>query len=185
MRTFVAVELDLNIKDSLVELTSRLSRKSADIKWVKKQGMHITLKFLGEVAETQIPEIVQALREVCDSFVPFPISIRGTGFFPPQSRLPRILWVGIEQSRALSVLQEKIEDQLHKQGFPCEKRQFRPHLTLGRVRSGKNISGVLQDLNDHRESDFGQMQVKKVTLFKSTLKPTGADYERLSEIKLT
>jgi len=83
------------------------------------------------------------------------------------------------------VLQEKIEDKLNKQGFPREKRQFRPHLTLGRVRSGKNISGVLQDLNDHRESDFGQMQVKKVTLFKSTLKPTGAEYEGLSEIKLT
>ena len=185
MRTFVAVELDPDVKDSLVELTSRLSRRPADIKWVKKQGMHITLKFLGEVAETQIPEIVQALHEACDSFVSFPISIRGMGFFPPHSPLPRILWVGIDQSRALSVLQEKIEDKLNKQGFPREKRQFRPHLTLGRVRSGKNISGVLQDLNDHRESDFGQMQVKKVTLFKSTLKPTGADYERLSEIKLT
>jgi 2'-5' RNA ligase len=184
MRTFVAVDLDPKIKEYFSELIRHLSRKNADIRWVKKQDMHITLKFLGEVSDNRIQKTTQSIRKACEPLESFQISFRGTGFFPPQSRFPRVLWAGIEPSHGLVSLQNSIENELQKHGFPREKRQFHPHLTLGRVRSSKNIPFVLQELADHQKSDFGSMKVEKVTFFKSTLKPTGAEYDVLSDIKL-
>jgi 2'-5' RNA ligase len=185
MRAFVAVDLDPEIKDSLSKLINRLSRIEADIRWVKKQGMHITLKFLGEVPESKIPGIVQAIRKACNCRNSFHLSFKGTGFFPPQSRFPRVLWAGIEQSPDLFALHKKIEDEFKKLGFPKENRRFHPHLTLGRVKTNKNITSVLEELEDHKELIFGNMQTERVTLFRSTLKPTGAVYDVLSDIQLT
>lgn len=185
MRTFVAVDLDPPVKSSLLELISRLSRKEADVRWVKKQGMHITLKFLGEVPETKIPNIINSIRSACNSLNKFHISFKGTGFFAPQSGLPRVLWAGIDQSHDLSTLHQRIEDELGKLGFPREKRRFHPHLTLGRVKSNKRMAAMLEVLDDLRDTNIGSMQVKRVTLFKSTLKPAGAEYDVLSEIQLT
>lgn len=185
MRTFIAVDLDSKIKDSLLDLISRLSRKGADVRWVKKQGMHITLKFLGEIPETKIPNIRNSIQRACDAQRSFSLSFQGTGSFPPQHKFPRVLWAGIEQSHSLSELHETIEDELEKLDFPRERRRFQPHLTLGRVKSNKNISAVLEELNDHRESNFGSMHVQRVTFFKSTLKPSGAEYDVLSDFQLT
>lgn len=185
MRTFIAVDLDPKIKATLSELISLLIRKEADVRWAKKQGMHITLKFLGEVQESQIPNIIHSIRNACGSLDKFSISLKGTGFFPSQSRFPRILWTGIEHSPGLTVLRQKIDDEFAKLGFPREKRQFIPHLTLGRVKSGKNISSVLDVLKDYEQTHFGEMLVRNITLFKSTLKPTGAEYDVLAGIELT
>jgi len=185
MRTFVAVDLDPTVKSSLLELISRLSREEADVRWMKKQGMHITLKFLGEVPETKIPNIINSIRSACDSLNKFQISFKGTGFFPSQSGFPRVLWAGIDQSHDLSTLHQRIEDELGKLDFSSEKRRFYPHLTLGRVKSNRSMAAVLEVLDDHRETNFGSMQVERTTLFKSTLKPAGAEYNVLSEIQLT
>ncbi|MFC2164735.1 RNA 2',3'-cyclic phosphodiesterase [Acidobacteriota bacterium] len=185
MRTFVAVDLDPKIKASLSELISRLSCKQADVRWAKKQGMHITLKFLGEVPETDIQRITDSLRKACDSRASFLLSFKGSGYFPPKSKLPRVLWAGIEQNQDLAALHNRIEDELGELGFPREKRQFHPHLTLGRVKSNTNIAAVLEVLSDHKETNFGIMPVKRVSLFKSTLKPTGAEYNVLSGVDLT
>jgi len=184
MRTFIAVELDPKIKSALSELIDRLSPKDADVKWVKKQGMHITLKFLGEVPETKIQDIIYSLRKACDSLDSFQLCFRGTGFFPPKNKLPRVLWAGIEQSPHLAILHERIEVELGKLGFLREKRSFHPHLTLGRVKSSKNINALLEELEKHRETNFGRMKAEKVALIKSTLKPAGAEYDILSEIQL-
>jgi 2'-5' RNA ligase len=184
MRTFLAVDLDPNIKASLSELISLLSRKESGVRWAKKQGMHITLKFLGEIPESKIQSIINSLRKACDSHDSFQLSFKGTGFFPHQSNFPRILWAGIEHSHDLIALHKRIEDEFEKLGFPREKRRFHPHLTLGRVKSNKNIATVLEGLSDHRETNFGSMLVRSVTFFKSTLKPTGAEYDVLSSIEL-
>ena len=185
MRTFVALDLNPEIKDSLSNLISLLIPKGSDVRWVKKQAMHITLKFLGEVSETKIPDIIQSIRKACDSRGSFHLSFKGTGFFPPLSHFPRVLWAGIERSPDLLILHKSIEDEFTKLGFQREKRQFQPHLTLGRVKSSRNISPVLAELEIHRDMNFGSMQVESVTLFKSTLKPTGAEYEVISDIQLT
>lgn len=185
MRTFVAVDLDPVIKDSLADLITRIGQEESGVRWVKRQGMHITLKFFGEVAESKILNMSDAIRKACDSLDSFHLSFTGTGFFPPQSRVPRVLWVGIAPSPDLANLHMRIEDEFRKLGFPKEKRRFHPHLTLGRVKSNKEISAILERLNDYRDSNFGRMHVERVTLFKSILKPTGAEYEVLSETPLT
>lgn len=184
MRTFVAVDLDPKIKNTLSDLISLLNSKDPDVKWVKRQGMHLTLKFLGEVPETMIPDIVRSIEKACDSRESFRISFKGTGFFPPKSKHPRILWAGVEESSELIVLHKRIENELKKLGFQREKRQFHPHLTLGRVKSKKNIPAVLAVLERQRELSFGSMQVENVALFKSILKPTGAEYDVISDIQL-
>lgn len=181
MRTFVAIELDQTIKDNLSSLVQKLDTGDRNIKWVKSQGMHLTLKFLGEVSENQIPEIQTVLDRLAKDYSRFQLSLKGTGTFPPAARIPRVVWVGIEKNDALQNIQARVENELHKIRFPKEKRKYHPHLTLGRVKGSQNLQTVMETLNQHKEEEFGKMTVNKLTLFKSTLKPTGAEYTILAE----
>ncbi|MFB0566180.1 MAG: RNA 2',3'-cyclic phosphodiesterase [Candidatus Aminicenantaceae bacterium] len=184
MRTFIAVDLDREIKKSLSSLIEKLILKREKIKWVQRQGMHITLKFLGEIEKAQIPEVENILRNISENFKSFSLKIKGTGYFPPEKKNPRVLWVGIEADKTLFVLQEQVETELEKIGFPREKRSFHPHLTLGRVKTFSFIHETIKELKKYQEAFFGEMIVNKITLFQSILKPSGAEYIVLSEYLL-
>ena len=146
--------------------------------------MHLTLKFLGEVSADKIEEVTSVLRGIVPDYAPFHLSFNGTGTFPPQAQIPRIIWIGIEKSETLQLIQTRVENELHKIHFPKENRKFHPHLTLGRVKGPQNLGKVLETLNQHKDTEFGKMTVDRITLFKSTLKPTGAEYTILSEFSL-
>jgi 2'-5' RNA ligase len=184
MRTFVAIDLDPEIKKGIILLIEKLDRFRANIKWIKPQGMHLTLKFTGEIPENKADDIQAALKDISLWHEGFHMKIVGTGRFPEGSRFPRVLWVGIENSSELIAMQKDLESRLEKLSIPREKRMFHPHLTLGRVKSAQNIAPVLKELSDHTNTRFGSMDVKKITFFRSILKPTGAEYSVLSEIKL-
>ncbi len=184
MRTFVAIELDQTIKDTLSSLIQKLDTGDRSIKWVKSQGMHLTLKFLGEISENRIPEIQSVLDRLAKDYARFQLSLKGTGTFPPAARIPRVVWVGVEKNEILQNIQARVENELHKIRFPKEKRKYHPHLTLGRVKGSQNLQTVMETLSQHKEEEFGKMTVNKLTLFKSTLKPTGAEYAIISEFYL-
>jgi 2'-5' RNA ligase len=189
IRTFIAIELDESIKDSLIKLQERLKGEAprGSVRWVRPEGIHLTLKFLGDVPANQIGEITRALARSCQGFAPFYLSCGGLGCFPNLKR-PRVLWVGIqEETGTLAQLQKAIEENVAPLGYPTEKRKFSPHLTLGRVQR-RVSSGDQRRLGELvKVSEIGtlsQMQVKSVNLMRSDLRPSGAVYTRLAEVEL-
>lgn len=184
MRTFIAIDLDEAIKKELNTFIQELRKFPVDIRWAHSKGMHLTLKFLGETKEDQIPAIQEQVEKIASFWESFNLTIRGPGWFPPKNRFPRILWAGCQENKTLLALQNSIEIELEKMEFCKEKRKYHPHLTLGRVRTNKNIEKIVNELTLKKDKDFGSMRVKKVTFFQSILKPTGAEYTVLSEHKL-
>lgn len=181
MRTFIAIDLNPEIKETLSELIKELGKGSKNIKWISKQGMHLTLKFLGEISGEKVTEIGKILSEISGKYKPFLLKLKGTGYFPPEKKNPRVLWVGIEKEETLLALQSKVEAGLERLGFPREQRKFHPHLTLGRVKAPSDLRSTLSLLEAHREKSFGEMRVEKITFFQSVLKPQGAEYSIISE----
>lgn len=186
MRTFIAVNLDQELKEMLSQLIEELKRLDParkSVRWVNQQAMHLTLKFLGEIDEKMAKPIETALERVSDGTKTFSMKITGTGYFPPDKRNPRVLWLGIEDEESLKILQSRLEEEMEKLGFPKEKRKFHPHLTLGRVKIPSNLREIMLQLEKYGSQKFGEMEVRKIIFFKSVLKPTGAEYSVLSEFK--
>lgn len=187
MRTFIAIDLDKEIKKNLLSFISeldKLTREGRSIRWVKPEGMHLTLKFLGEITGEKVREIENILKAITGKYKSFVLNFKGTGSFPPGSRNPRVLWVSIEEVETLKALQLHLEGELEKLGFPREGRKFHPHLTLGRVKIPSHIRETLSLLEKNKDTNFGEMQAKKLTFFQSILKPSGAEYSALSEFEL-
>jgi 2'-5' RNA ligase len=187
LRTFIAINLNPELKETLsnlIEELKRLDPARKSVRWVNQQAMHLTLKFLGEIDESQVEQIKKALEQISDGSRTFTMEIRGTGYFPPDKRNPRVLWLGIEEEKSLQILQSRLEEEMEKLGFPKENRKFHPHLTLGRVKIPSNLREIMLHLEQYGSQKFGEMEVRKITFFKSVLKPTGAEYSVLSEFEL-
>ncbi len=185
MRAFIAIELNEYVRKALLGFMKEARRPDAAVRWVRPEGMHLTLKFLGEISSTQESDIGDALDEVTARHESFALDFSGLGTFPPKSRIPRVIWAGIDQSRPLADLNQDLEDALEPLGFPRERRQFHPHLTLGRVKSPHGLDRILQLVQNHELTPFGSLTVPEVVLFKSTLKPSGAEYSRLHQARLS
>ncbi len=184
MRAFIAIDLDEAIKSGLLRLIEALRKTGKGMRWVSWSGLHLTLKFLGEITEEQSLEVREALKRTARNHHPFSLRLQGTGYFPPGSKNPRVLWVGVQEETGLRALQEELETEMEKLGFAKEERKFHPHLTLGRVKSPSGLPETLAELEKERESEFGEMRVHMITFFQSILKPAGAEYTVISEAKL-
>lgn len=184
MRAFIAIDLAPEIKERLLALVRDLQAARADVRWVGAGGMHLTLKFLGEVDEARAAKVKEALAAVVSRFRPFPLRLEGTGAFPDE-RSPRVFWAGCAAGPDLDALQQEIERALEAEGFEREARTFTPHLTLGRVKGPGRIDRAAAELARHREEAFGAMTVGKIVLFESLLRPQGAEYRVLSEAVLS
>jgi 2'-5' RNA ligase len=183
MRTFIAIDLEPEIKKTLQDLVQKLQRTGADVRWVGVQGMHLTLKFLGEVGADSMPAVETVLKLAAAGHPGFPLALHGTGAFPG-SRNPRVLWVGVTEEPELMGLQEDIDQGLEMEGYPRDERAFHPHLTLGRVKSPSGIRKALLELEKYGEASFGEMAVRKVALYESILRPQGAEYRVAAEFDL-
>jgi len=181
IRAFIAVEIDKTNKQRLSKLISDLKKSNTDIKWVGENQMHLTLKFLGNIEQDRVQVISGALKSIADNFKGFNIRLSKIGAFP-NLRRPRVIWLDIDKgAEELKSLSNKIEIELEKIGFKKEKREFKAHLTLGRVRSLKVIENLEKIIN---ETDFqppNEIKIDKLILFQSTLTPKGAIYTPLSE----
>ena len=189
IRTFVAVELDAAVKDVLLQVQEGLKRAPAGrlVRWVAPDGIHLTLKFLGDVAQSRVDELAGALRQACRQSSPFELSLANTGFFPDAHRM-RVVWIGIDGAvDDLLRLQRSVEDGLNAIGFPPEGRGFQPHLTLGRVRDFAR-SAEREDLAKRvlatQVENHLRWRVREVHLIRSDLRPTGAVYTTLAAVSL-
>jgi len=183
IRTFIAVDLPGQVKDRIEEIVLPLRPLSRSIRWVRPEGLHLTLKFLGEIPEEQLPAIFTALETALCGRSSFHFRLSGLGGFP-NLRRPRVLWIGIrEGGEPLRELAGAVEKALVPCGFPPEKRPFSPHLTIGRVRSPRDLQAVLERLPDI-EYASGPITAGTVKVMKSQLKPTGAEYSAQKIIDL-
>jgi 2'-5' RNA ligase len=179
VRTFIALDLDPEVKRAISDFQRKLRRLGPpSVSWTKEGGMHLTLKFLGEIDDPRAAECREKLAQVAGSTAAFSVSVRGTGTFPP-GRRPRVLWVGIPPTPDLARLQARVEDAAEELGFPREERPFHPHLTLGRVRSPGGLESVQAELEAARERDFGLVTVRTLVFYQSVLRPAGAEYSPL------
>jgi 2'-5' RNA ligase len=183
-RVFFAVELSAEIRAGVRRIQQGLRGTDTGVRWVRPEGIHLTLRFLGEVARERIEGIVSQAEQCVQALRPFAITMRGCGGFPT-AKNPRVIWIGVEDPNgALKALQTRIEAGMVELGFPREERSYAPHLTLGRLHPGKGQRMIAQALEEIRESDLGQMEVREMCLFRSHLKPTGAEYTKLKTILL-
>ncbi len=184
IRSFLAIALPENIHRRIEEVQRDLKSSHADVRWVSPGKIHLTLKFFGNIDEAAIEPIVKAVEGAARAVSPFPLKVKGIGAFPNWKN-PRVVWVGLIDGEDILILfQKQAETELQKVGFEPEGRAFQPHLTLGRVNSGRGKEALIRAMEGHREEEFGEFEVSKIVLFKSDLKPTGPIYTPLREIGL-
>lgn len=189
LRTFIAVELDEELGDNLGRLQRRLQEQlaSRSVRWVQPEGIHLTLKFLGDTTPEQVERVKAALAKAAAEARPFTFTVGGLGCFP-NTRAPRVVWVGLQEvTGELKRLRDAVEKHVAPLGFPTEQRAFSPHLTLGRVQRYASKSEV-REIGDvvaaAQPGTLDEMSVTAVSYIKSDLKPSGAVYTTLFEAEL-
>jgi 2'-5' RNA ligase len=178
MRLFVALDIPDAVRRALRELMARLRPEGAGARWVRPEGMHVTLKFLGETDDAKLDSIRAALSSV-HSGQAVESDFRGLGFFPDEFH-PRVVWCGIEASPNLPLLAADVDRALQPPGFPAESRPFTPHLTLARFNSHKGLDTLVRAANNLKSYYFGSARSSEFHLYQSVLKPSGAEYTRLA-----
>jgi RNA 2',3'-cyclic 3'-phosphodiesterase len=181
-RLFIAIELPAPIRQKLQQIQQELKRYARDAKWVKVTGIHLTLKFLGYVDQSRIPNIVDTLSDVAKSFAPVEVDLNGCGFFP-NARRPNVLWIGVE-SKTIQSLQQEVESSMERLSFEKEDRAFTPHLTLARFREPKGLLPLTQVAEKLSSKISGNFVADHFSLFQSILHREGAEYIVLKQFAL-
>jgi 2'-5' RNA ligase len=184
IRSFLAIELPEAIRKRIEEIQRDLRSLNSDVRWVSPEKIHLTLKFFGNIEESRVDTIAKSIEPLVGGTQPFSLEAKGMGAFP-NIKNPRVIWMGlIDEKQVLVPLQKQLESTLATIGFQVEDRPFRPHLTLGRVNSSCGKDELIGRIEKYKEEKFGDVEVKRLVLFKSDLRPTGPIYTLLRQIKL-
>ena len=184
IRTFIAIELPRDIRGELFRLQEELKSPGLSAKWVSKDNIHLTLKFLGSVESNKIVEIKRALVESLKEEGSFSFILSELGVFPSLSR-PRVLWVGVTEGKErLREIAGKVEAALEPIGFPREKRGFSAHVTLARIKREENL-GELKEKLEGKDYRSRPILVSKIAIMKSDLTPEGPIYTKLDEVRVS
>ncbi|MEO1524365.1 MAG: RNA 2',3'-cyclic phosphodiesterase [Planctomycetota bacterium] len=186
IRSFISVPITAQVSSSAKRIIKRLQPFDSGIKWVPLDNLHLTLKFLGEVDNTEVHEVCRSIRRVTDTVAPFELRFAGTGGFPNSER-PRILFAGVEDpSGELVRMVSELERVLADLGFKPEPRDYTPHLTLGRTRSnsGRAREELIAEMKQMGDVQLGEMVVDQVQLMASFLDKGGPTYQVMDTIDL-
>ncbi|MDR3570207.1 MAG: RNA 2',3'-cyclic phosphodiesterase [Syntrophobacteraceae bacterium] len=179
IRSFIAIDLTATVRQQIIELIEDLRKSDAQVAWVRVEGIHLTLKFLGNIAPQLIEQIKPALMRAACQTGPLRIEPAGCGAFP-DSKAPRVIWVGLGgQTGPLAELARRVENELIPLGCKPEERPFRPHLTVGRVKGRLKLHSLQELLVSHAGFAAEPFDAAEIVLYKSELRPDGARYSPL------
>ncbi|KPK65203.1 hypothetical protein AMJ82_12455 [candidate division TA06 bacterium SM23_40] len=183
IRTFIAVELPSEVRDTLGSLQQELGDAHGQVRWVAPHNIHLTLKFLGNIPEERVSPLREGTEEAAAGYAPFGMSLMDLGAFPGPRRA-RVIWVGLDQGRELlGALAERLEASLADRGFDRESRRFKPHVTIGRIKGrgrGVDMSEPLAKVT----FDVQTCVVDGLTIMRSDLTPHGPIYTPLHRVLL-
>lgn len=183
-RTFIAINLDSEIREYLFSIKNNLNLDESKIKWVDKNNLHITLKFLGYISPEQIRLINLGLKEIINKCSPFIIKLSSDIGVFPSYKMPRIIWVGIKEgANELKKLYNSIEIILYNNGFSKENKVFSGHITIGRVKYIKDKNNLINFLKNMHVECLSQ-EVKSIELMESKLAPNGPIYNIINRFPL-
>jgi 2'-5' RNA ligase len=183
IRSFISINLHDDLKTKIDGIVKLFKETGADVRWVKTENLHLTLKFLGNIDSDKVDAISSRIRNIADRYDDFSFTLVGTGTFPDLRR-PRIIWIGIKDHDNFLKIAKEVERAMEQEGFDKEKRPFSPHITVGRVRSLKGIDKLSMELVKYKGMDFGSQSADSIHLMKSTLKKGGAEYNAISSTRL-
>ncbi len=178
MRAFVAIDLPDQILKELARRQAEFRAICRDARWTRPEGIHLTLKFLGEIGDEQVKEVASELA-VVGGFEKFPVEIKGFGFFS-DAKHPRVFWAGVVAPPELADLAGRVEDALEKIGFAREQRAYSPHLTLARFREARSQPELAQAAGRLAETSVGRFEVSEFFLYESRLTRQGAEYRKVA-----
>jgi 2'-5' RNA ligase len=187
MRCFIAIDIDEQIRKSLSNLQNELRGKAdfkkSDVKWVRPEAIHLTLKFLGEIRDEQVVDVCNITKDVASRHKSFELDVKSVGHFGGRSA--RVLWVGAGQDcDNLLQLQKDLEQQLDLAGWPREGRKFSAHLTLCRIRNSRAGVKLVQMIREYEDFELGTVSADSVLVYQSQLTPKGPIYTVLGNYKL-
>lgn len=181
IRSFLAFDIeDQKILRRLAEVQGILVNSGADLKIVKPQNIHMTIRFLGEINPRMVDSIYEVMKQV--SYTPFTVEFLGLGAFP-KPNYPRVVWVGIKKgANELKDVFRQLEPRFRELGFNPDTKGFSPHLTIARLRTGRNKARLAELVRELEDYEFGTIKVKCLRLKKSDLTPRGPIYTNLREV---
>jgi 2'-5' RNA ligase len=184
LRAFIAIPLPPDIIDLAADLQSRLKSGGLKLRWVRLQGMHLTLKFLGDIPESQVEDLGSAMQRAGSGFGIVDLAAQGMGVFPGIKR-PRVLWLGIGgEIERLAQLHGRLDAELEQIGIAREKRPFRGHLTLARAKGAVNARLLLDAMQTQGTYEAKPFQAQQMVLYQSDLRPKGAVYTARAKVDL-
>lgn len=179
VRAFLAIELENDLKNKISEVQDDFRKTDANINYVSMENIHLTLKFFGEIDLDGLDKISEKINGVIDNYDPFNIEIGGCGAFPNKEHI-RVLHFGIKDNKILNKLHDELDAEFESIGIDKDKK-FSTHITFGRMKSKRNKEAVQEKINEYEDYEIGSMDVKKISLIKSTLTPKGPIYELIKE----
>ena len=184
VRSFICIEIPQEIISYIGTVQHHLRSTARGVRWTRPEGIHLTLKFLGDVAVDRIELIAQAVAVAVANTPVFTVILDRLGFFP-NSRRPKVIWVGLKDpSNQLAACQSGIEKVLVPLGFPAEERRFSPHLTLARIKNPNESSDLISQMG-RQKIDALEFTAHEVVIKRSDLRPDGAVYTSLRSIGLS
>jgi 2'-5' RNA ligase len=182
MRAFIAIEMSPEIRAELAKRIESLRRAAGSVKWVEPHNIHMTLKFLGSVPDDLVPRIVERARECCAATPPCDLDIKGAGAFPDLGR-PRVIFVDAEdRPPVLAELAGRLNEAMCDFGVEPEEREFKRHITLGRVREPRPAPKLAVELRSLQDVPFGRARIAEAVFMKSDLTPRGPVYSVIERL---
>ena len=185
MRCFIAIEAPSDIREALGRVQGKLRPAGADVKWADPDGIHLTVKFLGDVEDTDVPKVCDVMSACALAARPLDLEVAGLGTFPPRGA-PRVVWAGVRGdveplAKLVMGLEQAVADAV---GIAPERRPYHAHLTLGRVRSTRGAARLVEAIASAGAVELGSFAADELVLFMSELTREGAVYTPMARAKL-
>ncbi len=180
-RGFISVDIEAN--DEIKKFIEELERTRAPLKMVGSDKIHMTIKFLGDTEREKVNDIAETVRDILTQFDPFHLNIKGVGAFPHLDYM-KVVWIGIKNEDEITDIAHEVEEEMVPLGFSRMDKGFSPHITVARVKGGKNKGKLQSVLRQYQDHDFGEQKVTKLKLKESILKKSGPEYKTLEEMYL-